>query len=59
MNTGGGTYLPLEMNRPDSIFRRVGLALHLLHNKPVTFPALPVPIYTHGSRGVIIVKCLT
>ena len=34
-------------------------SLHLLHNEPVTFPALPVPIYTPGLRGVIMVKCLT
>ena len=35
------------------------LWLHVLHNEPVTFPALPLPIYTSGSRGVIMVKFLT
>ena len=34
-------------------------SLHLQHNEPVTFPGLPVPIYTPGWRGVIMVKCLT
>ena len=43
---------------PDS-FSVVWDLLHHLHNKPVTFPAFPVPIYTPGSRGVIMVKCLT
>ena len=33
-------------------------SLHLLHNN-ITFPAFPVPIYTPGSRGIIMVKCLT
>ena len=40
-------------------FCYVGLAAPL-QNKPVTFPALPVPINTPGSsRGVIMDKFLT
>ena len=33
--------------------------LHLLHNEPVAFPSLTIPIYTPRWRGVIMVKCLT
>ena len=58
MNTGRGAHLLLEANWPDS-FSVVWGSLHLLHNEPVTFPALPVPIYTPGWRGVVTVKCLT
>ena len=58
VNTDRGAHLPLEANWARLIFRCMG-TLHLLHNEPVTFPALPVPIYTPGWRGVIMVKCLT
>ena len=53
--------MPISLSKrigPDS-FSVVWGSLHLLHNEPVTFPALPVPIYTPGWRGVIMVKCLT
>ena len=44
MNTGRGAHLPPEANWARLIFRCVGLATPvLLHNEPVTFPALPVP----------------
>ena len=45
-------------NAPDSFFRCVGLSTPP-HNKPVTFPALLVLIYTPGSREVIMVKLRT
>ena len=51
VNTGWGGHLPFGR----LIFRCMALAIHL-HNEPVTFPPLPVPIYTPGSR---VVKCLT
>ena len=53
--------MPISLSKrigPDS-FSVVWGSLHLLHNEPVIFPALPVPIYTPESRGVIMVKCLT
>ena len=58
MNTGRGAHLPLETNEPDSIFHCVGLTTPP-PQRPVTFPALPVPIYTPGTGGVIMVQCLT
>ena len=48
--------LPLEMTGPDSFFLCVG-SLHLLP-KPVTFPALPVTIYTPSVEEVIMVSAL-
>ena len=59
VNTGRGTLLPLEANWARLIFFVVRGSLHLLHNEGVTFPSLPVPIYTPGWREVIIIKCLT
>ena len=53
--------MPISLSKwigPDS-FSVVWSSLHLLHNEPVTFPALPVPIYTPGWGGIIMVKCLT
>ena len=53
--------MPISLSKrigPDS-FSVVWGSLHLLHNESVTFPVLPVPIYTPGWRGVIMVKCLT
>ena len=62
VHTSRGAHLLLEMNWARLISRCVGPgvwgSLHLLHNEPVTFPALPVPIYTPGSRGVMV-KYLT
>ena len=55
VNTGQGSHLPFG---PDS-FSIVWGSPHLLHNESITFPALPVPMYTPWSRGVIMVKCLT
>ena len=39
-----------------TIFSAVWGLLHVLHNKPVTFPALPEPIYTPGLRELIMAK---
>ena len=58
VNTGRGAY-SLSKRMGQTPFSVVWGSLHLLHNKPVTFPALPVPIYTPRLRGVIMVKCLT
>ena len=51
MNTGRGAHLPLDKNGPDSFF------CYVRHATPPpqqarNFLALPVPIYTPGSRGV-------
>ena len=54
-----GAPISLSKRMGQTHFPLCGARLHLLHNEPVTFPALPVPIYTPGSRGVIMVKCLT
>ena len=52
--------VPISLEKqfgPDS-YSTVWGSVHL-HNEPVTYPALPIPIYTLKSRGVIMVKCLT
>ena len=40
-------------------FSVVWSILQILHNKPVTFPSLPIHIYIPGSWTVILMKCLT
>ena len=57
MNTGRGAHLPLEKNGPDSFFCYVRLATPP-PQQARNFLALPVPIYTPGSREVMV-KCLT
>ena len=56
--TGRGDHLPLKQIGQTQLCAVWG-SLYLIQNKPVTFPALPVPVYTPGSRGVITDKCLT
>ena len=58
-NTGWGAHLPHRTNGPDSFFPLCGSPYNSTVSKPVTFPAMSVPIYTPGSREVIEVKCLT
>ena len=57
MKTGWNAHLPLEANGPELSI--VWTSLHPLHNKPVTFPALPVPVTHLYTKSRWMIKCLT